>query len=281
MQIKFEPIFLISTKIKNDLEQIDLIKKNIEEQKIEPNVLNSLRETMRLRSTHYSTMIEGNKLTQKQVDYVAKVKEYYPEHKRNEYEVKGYYTALCELEKFVSQKVLVTEKIIQILHAIVEGGGKTDVKPTPYRDGQNIIKDMVTGRIVYMPPEAKDVPDLMFALVSLIQDKKIPVPIIAGIAHYQFVTIHPYYDGNGRTARLLTNLILDLGGYGLKGIYSLDEYYARDLGNYYEALTVGPSHNYYMGRAEADITNWLEYFCNGIVESFNKAQLKTQESIVK
>jgi len=96
-------------------------------------------------------------------------------------------------------------------------------------------------------------------------------PIRAGIAHYQFATIHPHYDGNGRTARLLTALILHQGGYDLKGVYSLDEYYARNLGDYYEALTIGPSHNYYAyyaGRADSDITKWVDYFCEGVADSF-------------
>ncbi len=64
----------------------------------------------------------------------------------------------------------------------------------------------------------------------------LPIPLVAGIVHYQFVTIHPYYDGNGRTARLLTSFIMRKGGYGLKGIYSLEEYYAKDLTRYYDAF---------------------------------------------
>jgi len=91
---------------------------------------------------------------------------------------------------------------------------------------------------------------------------------IAGIAHYQFATIHPYFDGNGRTARLLTTLILHLGGYDAKGLYSLEEYYARSLDAYYQAISIGPSHNYYMGRAEADITLWIEYFVEGMAIAF-------------
>ena len=94
-----------------------------------------------------------------------------------------------------------------------------------------------------MPPEAKDVPRLMADMVAWIKDSNaqgLPCPIRAGIAHYQFATIHPYYDGNGRTARLLTTLILHLGGYDLKGLYSLEEYYARNLGAYYEALDRRP-----------------------------------------
>ena len=80
-----------------------------------------------------------------------------------------------------------------------------------------------------------------------------PAPIVAALAHYQFATIHPYLDGNGRTARLLATLILRKAGYGFKGIYSLDEHYAKNLRAYYSALTVG-SHNYYEGRVEGDLT---------------------------
>ena len=81
------------------------------------------------------------------------------------------------------------------------------------------------------------------------EQEGLPAPLIAGIAHYQYVTIHPYYDGNGRTARLLASYCMQKGGYDLKGLYSLEEYYAQNLGAYYEALTVGP-HNYYLGRAD-------------------------------
>jgi Fic family protein len=116
------------------------------------------------------------------------------------------------------------------------------------------------------------------------QNTELPCPVIAGIAHYQFATIHPYYDGNGRTARLLITLILHLGGYDLKGLYSLEEYYARNLGAYYEAISVGESHNYYMGRAEADITKWVEYFVEGMAVAFENVlkrmdEAKTQGSI--
>lgn len=100
------------------------------------------------------------------------------------------------------------------------------------------------------------------------EKQEVPCAIRAAIAHYQFATIHPYFDGNGRTARLLTNLVLHLGGYDLKGLYSLEEYYAKNLGGYYEAISIGPSHNYYAGRAEADITVWIDYFCLGMAMSF-------------
>lgn len=58
----------------------------------------------------------------------------------------------------------------------------------------------------------------------------------------------------------------------------MEEYYARDLAAYYQALTVGPSHNYYSGRAESDITNWVEYFCRGVADSFQNVRTRAQEA---
>jgi Fic family protein len=122
---------------------------------------------------------------------------------------------------------------------------------------QNVIRESGSGLIVILPPEPKDVAKLMRELVQWIilqlEDGEMPVPIIAAIAHYQFATIHPYMDGNGRTARLLATLILRSHGYDLKSNYSPDEHNAKDLTNYYRALTIG-SHNYYDGRAEADVS---------------------------
>ena len=76
----------------------------------------------------------------------------------------------------------------------------------------------------------------------------------------------------------MTILILHLGGYGLKGIYSLEEYYARDLHAYYDAIAAGPSHNYYLGRAKADVTGWLEYFIHGTADAFSKVEEKAKEA---
>ena len=64
----------------------------------------------------------------------------------------------------------------------------------------------------------------------------------------------------------------------MKGLYSLEEYYAKNLGAYYEALTIGPSHNYYEGRATADITKWIEYFCAGVAESFENVKRRASEA---
>lgn len=271
MPIKFNPNYEITPKIAKNLMRIEVAKEKVLNLPLNSTVLKSLRETARLYTTHYSTMIEGNRLKADQIEEVLKHEVHFPGRERDEGEVKGYYNALTQVEKWIGLGDKVTEKIIKTIHALVMGEGATKVKPTEYRDGQNVIKDSRTRAIVYLSPEAKDVPVLMRSMVEWInKSTELPCPIVAAIAHYQFATIHPYYDGNGRTARLLTTFILHLGGYDLKGLYSLEEYYAKNLGGYYEAISVEDSPNYYMGRAEADITRWVEYFTEGMAVSFEK-----------
>jgi Fic family protein len=268
MPIKFTPHFSITPDIAKFLMRIEAAKSQVALLPLTPTVLASLRKTAKLMTTHYSTMIEGNRLAPEEVKNVIEQEGHFPGRERDEREVRGYYAALAQLEQYAAQKHPVSEKIVQILHALVMSNGKVRITPTPYRDGQNVITDGSTGVIVYMPPESKDVPVLMHQLIEWIRGNDLPAPIVAAIAHYQFATIHPYYDGNGRTARLLTTLILHLDEYDLKGLYSLEEYYAKNLLAYYRAISIGPSHNYYLGRAEADITGWIEYFCEGVAYAF-------------
>ena len=279
MPIKFAPNYTITTKAAKALLCIEAVKERMAHLPLTPTVLASLRETARLYTTHYSTMIEGNRLNPQQIQKVLQLDGHFPGRERDEKEVKGYYTALQQVEQWVAKGTKVTESMIQRLHALVMANGRSKIVSTPWRDGQNAIRDSRTHEIVYMPPEAKDVPNLMKAMVQwLFKNHDTPCPIVAGIAHYQFATIHPYYDGNGRTARLLTTLILHSGGYDLKGLYSLEEYYARNLEAYYEALNIGPSHNYYMGRAHADITKWVEYFLEGMASSFENVLKRMNEA---
>ncbi|HEV2600941.1 MAG TPA: Fic family protein [Candidatus Babeliales bacterium] len=268
--MKFEPVYHMTPKIVQSLMRIEAVKTKVVHLPLTAFVLRSLRETARLYTTHYSTMIEGNQLDLDQIKTVLEHKGHFPGRERDEREVKGYYAALMYVEKWAAERHNVTEAMIKTIHALVMASGQIAITPTVYRSGQNVIRDTHTRAIVYMPPAHEDVAALMKALVNWINENRLilPYPLVAGIAHYQFATIHPYDDGNGRTARLLTTAILHLGGYDLKGLYSLEEYYARNLAAYYDAISIGDSHNYYMGRAEADTTKWVEYFITGMAASF-------------
>lgn len=249
----------------------------VEHLAIPPAIREELRRRARVRSTHYSTRIEGNRLTlaeaERAIAAIADHRVRFHGRERDATEVRNYWTALLRVEEWAASGRPLTEDLIQRIHGLVERGSRA--KPSAWRDGQNAIRDSESGAVVYLPPEAKDVPLLMSGLVAWVrqaEDERLPIPIIAGLAHYQFVTIHPYYDGNGRTARLLATFLLHRGDHGLQGLFSLEEHHARDLAAYYSSLAVHPHHNYYEGRAEADLTPWLEYFLDTLAGVFTAAK---------
>ncbi len=260
--------------------QIESARALVDNAPLSPAAESELRARARVRAAHYSTYIEGNRLTLEEAEMV--ITDERAEISGREWdvsEVRNYWNALLRVEEWARKNRPLTEEKIKKMHAPVENG--PGAKPTPYREGQNVIKSLATGALIYLPPEAKDVPGLMAGLVRWAVDAEMsgmPVPIIAGLVHYQFVTIHPYYDGNGRTAWLLATFILHKGGYGLGGFFSLEEHYAHDLQGYYRALTTHPHHNYYFGRSEADITPWLEYFISTLAEVFEAIRLRAQKS---
>ena len=273
------PRFTLTPAIARGLMQIEAARALVEHTPLPPAAEAELRAHARVRAVHYSTFIEGNRLTMSQAKAaISDANLQIAGRERDVSEVRNYWNALLRVEDWAQKKKPLTEELIKRLHALVEVGPRA--KPTPYREGQNAIKNSSTGALIYLPPEAEDVPSLMASLVAWAAEAErsgLPAPLIAGLVHYQFVTIHPYYDGNGRTARLLATFILHKGGYGLNGFFSLEEHHARDLPGYYQALTTHPHHNYYFGRSEADLTPWLEYFISTLAVVFEAVRLTAQK----
>lgn len=269
----WQPRYTLTPAVVRSLLDIEAARAVVDHTPFPPAVAEELRRRARVRSTHYSTRIEGNRLTLAEAEEVlAGQRTRFHGRERDVSEVRNYWQALLRVEEWAARRTPLTEELIQRLHGLVERGARA--RRTSYRDGQNVIRDSETGAIVYLPPEAREVPALMAGLVDWVEraeGEELPVPMIAGLAHYQLATIHPYWDGNGRTARLLATFLLHRGGYGLHGFFSLEEYHARDLESYYRSLAAHPHHNYYEGRAEADLTPWLEYFLQVLAAVFGAA----------
>lgn len=146
------------------------------------------------------------------------------------------------------------------------------------------VYDSLSGNADYIPPEYIDVPILLDELVDYLDHTDDHPLLIAAIAHYQLVTIHPFEDGNGRTARLISGYLLDYFGYGFQGIGSLEEYFAYDAEEYYNSLQMGLPALYYSGRNNPSHPEiWLTYFLR-MMELYSKKvydlSYKTKESNV-
>lgn len=230
----------------------------------------------RVRSSHFSTLIEGNRLTLEEARAVIVDKQMeIPGREKDVADVRNYWNALHCAEVWACMMLPLTDIVIRRFHRLVMKGVAS--RPTPFRNKQIEIRDPVDGILLYLPPKPEDLPELVAAIeiwAEEVWSKGLSPPLIAGVVHYQLAAIYPFDEGNDRCAHLIDNFILHRGGYGLKGLLSIEEEHYRDLQRYFKALHNHPSYDYYDGRDEVDLTSWLEYFVSSMAESFKMALLE-------
>lgn len=284
-RMNYQPIFDFTNEVVQLLSQIEYFCGMVSAKTLPLHVSENLRYRARIKSTHYSTAIEGNPLSITQVEGVVVKRRPSESGSQNEQEVRNYWRALNFLNKSKYLKVKISEDFIKRLHQIIEvrGPGKKG-KISEYRGPTPpgvlfCIRDSKTGAVEYIPPSWEDVSILMSELIKWINsdEQVLPIPIKAAISAYQLVTIHPFDDGNGRLARAIAHYILMLGGYDLNGYFSVEEYYSKNLGQYYDGLQMGLPVNYYDGRNTPDLTPWIIFFLKTMSESFEAAVKEAHE----
>lgn len=269
----FEPKYTINSKILGNIAEISEIKAVVERSRVLPLNEAQLRRQAILRMAHTSTSIEGNKLAQFEVGKLIEGKTVRASQK-DILEVENYYKALKVLEDLSKSKhqISLTEtlKLHQIVMADLEEKGKVGkFRPSDVY----VLDDLGDGRemLRFKAPSAKAVPGLIDDLLNWLKESKDKGfhPIIrAAVLHLEFVSIHPFTDGNGRVARLLTQLQLYRDRWDFRKILVLEDYYNRDRLSYYNAEAAVQGHHY---KKNADFTTWLEYFTTGFLIEARKA----------
>ncbi len=269
----FNPKYTINSRILSNITEIVEIKAIIERSRVLPLNEAQLRQQAILRMAHTSTSIEGNRLAQFEVGKVIEGKAVRGPQK-DIIEVENYYKALKILDEMAKTKHSITEEDILKLHETTIEGLVDQEKTGRFRPADvYVLDDLGDGREVlrFKAPPADEVPGLIKDLLNFLKDSKSEGmhPILrSAILHLQFVSIHPFTDGNGRLARLLTQLQLYRDGWDFRRILVLEDFYNRDRKSYYNAEheVQGSAYN-----QEADFTSWLEYFTNGFLVEARKA----------
>lgn len=229
---------------------------------------NRLRKNSKKKSSYASNKIEGNPLTEQQANEAID-SDPHKHFLKPEQEVRNYFLALNFLEEKLKKKEHLSKDMILKVQAIVEKGAskeKIGLRGPMPRGVLFAVYDSETGVPEYIPPEYTDIPVLLDELVEYVNTTDDHPLIIAAVVHYQLVTIHPFEDGNGRTARLMSGYILDYYGYGFNGIGSLEEYFAYDPDEYYSSLQMGLPALYYSGRDNPTHPEiWINYFLKMMV----------------
>lgn len=263
----YKPNFTITNKILNHIAEVSASREIILNAPLLPKWEVKLRKEAILKMAHHSTSIEGNRLT---LDEVGRLLggEDIAAWEKDKKEVLGYVKVLEYIDDIGEKGVdKITEKIILEIHKLNTHGILKKSEAGHYRKVQVAVVNG-SGRVTFHPPKTSQVPSLMKGFVAWLNSKKVKElsPVLAsGIVHYEFVRIHPFVDGNGRTARALATLILYLRGFDTKRFFALDDYYNENRGRYYAALqTVDP--------VTIDITQWLEYYSEGVAVSMGKVK---------
>ncbi len=261
----FTPKFEYTHSIVKDLMNIEGAKEVIENSPILPVWQSRLQKEALVRQAHHTTRIEGTQLTIEQVRDLIDEKPIVA-RERDIQEVRNYLKVAAFIDEVYGDPNMELDlRTIRHIHYLILDGIEGGYEPGEFRKIQNYVVNNKTKEVIYTPPSASEVPILMLELVDWLRSdeaNQLSPLLKAGIAHYQLVDIHPFLDGNGRTARALANLILYHAGYDIKKLFSLEEYYDANPAGYYEALQ--------SVRTTGVLTTWLAYFTAGIAAEMQK-----------
>lgn len=240
------------------------------------------RKRAQYRSVHTSTAIEGNKLDEAQAMLV--MVEDTQATSPDELEVKNLDEAYELIQQIATDpSVRIDEGLVRTMNSIMLRGlpGAEARSRGKYRVGTSLIISSQTREVRYRPPQPEWVPSLMENFVKDIQgwmrDKTYSGPVIAALAHFGLISIHPFEDGNGRTARLLADMILQQTGWSNEGMLSVSEAILRRQQEYYDVLRSTQGQNF---QPEVDAKPFVDFHndvlsgaaadLEGVVISFNR-----------
>ena len=264
--MKYEPKYTINDKIRHNLQEIERLKDLVHGHRILPEVEASIRLRATVDKVHSSTSIEGNPLTPNEVRAVISEEKKLSKQEYAEIEVQNYKRALDYINERKEGSLDITKSDI---HEIITDRLLAKTKSGHFRKNAVYIENQ-DHEVLYEAAPADAVEPAVDALLKWINDNRaiIPTAVVAGILHYELVTIHPFADGNGRTSRAAAMLFLALSRYDCNGTLSLDSYYASDKRTYYDILQGTHGRNYKESR-NADLTPWLDYFTDGFLTSLH------------
>lgn len=261
----FDPKYTVSPVLLGNIRKITSLIADLGGKNFPETVTLELERKARELSSYASTSIEGNPLPLTEVKKVLKLA---PRNVRNsEKEVINYNNALSYLNSLISKdKAVFNLDLVKNVHVKVMSSLLSGKQVGNFRKEPVVINNPSTGEMIFISPDAKDVEKLMKDLVLFIQKKRniLDYLILAGIFHKEFVHIHPFIDGNGRTTRLITKLLLADMGLNTFNLFSFENYYNKDVARYFQK--VGEVGDYYELKGSIDFTDWLEYFTEGIID---------------
>ncbi len=269
----FKPQYSLSGKLLTAIAQTERFYGQIEALKVPKKLELNLERDNLIQSSYSSNKIEGNPLTLPEVTNLL-LDDRVPTN-RDEKEVVNYFELLSDLEKYQDSEFDV--KLVKKIHSLLLDG--VDKTAGEVRNEKVVVgkyqeeKGNYTLKVKHEPPfhGQKDIESALKELFSWVSDQAdLPVVVLVGIFHHQFVYIHPFEDGNGRVCRLLSTLLFLKRQYRINKLFVLDDYYDIDRMQYSDMLHTAD---------KGDKTEWLEYFAEGVGYSLQSALARFENAM--
>jgi Fic family protein len=270
----FSPRFTITPSMTAALTKIERARGFLEAARLSEDWVAAMQARALVLEAHHTTHIEGTRLTLEQSERLLTgqaVPEADPDDVR---ELLNYRDAFDLVAEYLGSGAPITQGLIREIHQrLVQGVRGDTASPGQYRKVQNYVVNSITREVIYTPPPAHEVPHLMAELVAWLgAEQELNAVLVAGVAQFQLLHIHPFLDGNGRTARLLSTLCLYRTGYDFKRLFTISEYYDRDRSGYYRAIQS-------VRQRGMDLTGWLEYFAQGLATQMREVEERGERVI--
>lgn len=270
------PRFNVTNTTMQALTRIERARGYLEAAKLSDEWLRRMGERAMVLEAHHTTHIEGTQLTLDESSRLMAgedVPEADPDDARELLNYRGAFELVAE---WLDEGGPITEGVVKEIHrqlvAGVRGGA---ARPGEYRDRQNCVMNTTTFEVVYRPPHPRAVPGLMRELIAWLNSPGDVHPVLlSGVAQFQFVHIHPFLDGNGRTSRLLSTLCLYRAGYDFKRLFTISEFYDRDRPTFYKAIQDVRDNG-------MDLTGWLEYYAAGLATQLDETKTLGEHALLK
>ncbi|PIU02307.1 hypothetical protein COT66_00955 [Candidatus Shapirobacteria bacterium CG09_land_8_20_14_0_10_49_15] len=282
----YQPKFTISNDILANIGLIEAAREVVKNAPLIPVYETRFVKDALVRTVHHGTHLEGNDLSLAEAKKIIEGENILA-GKRDVQEVINYRNVLKyidSLEREIKDGLQYNQTLLKKINQLVCDRIVPEGQVGFYRQGQVVLKDENTDEVVFRPPTAVEVPYLVedyFDWLNSHEAKKLHPVLRAGISHYYIVAVHPFAEGNGRTARAFATLVLFTENYDIKKFFSLEEYFDKDAARYYAALTRADQQN--INLAYRDLTFWLEYFSQAMAVELTriKEQIKRLSLDVK
>lgn len=286
----YVPKYTITTGVLKNVGLVEAAKEVIENAPLVPAWEAKFRSDAKLRAAHYGTVLEGNDLTLSQAKVVVEKGIESPQdaaeagvvaRERDVQEVINYRRVLEFIESLKdrsAESFVYNRELLLQLHRLIIDRIVPAEQAGGFRQVQVVLRNSITGEVGFRPPLAVDVPFLVEDFLRWLNGEfgRREHPVIrAGITHYVLAAVHPFVEGNGRTARALATLVLFVEGYDIKRFFALEEYFDQHAEEYFGSLMQVSNQSDRL--EDRDLTLWLETFTQALAIELSRIKDRVRE----